>query len=49
MRLLDGGNDASNANQIQYIGAVVRGSDLYMTFSNYAKQQKAVGKHIGIK
>ena len=49
MRLLDGGSVASQSGQMQYVGAVVRGADLYLAFSNYAKQQRAVGKNIGIK
>jgi len=49
MRLLDGGTVANQSQQMQYVGAVVRGADLYLAFSNYAKQQKAVGKNIGIR
>lgn len=49
MRLLDGGSVANQSQQMQYVGAVVRGADLYLAFSNYAKQQKAVGKNIGIR
>lgn len=49
MRLLDGGSVSNQSQQMQYVGAVVRGADLYLAFSNYAKQQKAVGKNIGIR
>ena len=38
MRLLDGGSVANQSQQMQYVGAVVRGADLYLAFSNYAKQ-----------
>lgn len=38
MRLLDGGTVSNQSQQMQYVGAVVRGADLYLAFSNYAKQ-----------